>query len=201
MSDENTASKVPKSNTTLFQAIDRHVFEQILDRSNAKAVWESLKRKYGGNDKVKKATRNSLSREFELLEMNKIETVDDYCGRVTTISNKMRSNGADIKDTMIVEKILRTLTEKFTYIVVTIEESHNIEEMSVNELQSTLALHEKKFKRGGVKEEPDQVLKWRADLSKRLAEEEETIRGEVVAAAEVEEDSTKPMWNASSVTN
>ncbi|GAA0171947.1 hypothetical protein LIER_41252 [Lithospermum erythrorhizon] len=185
MSDENTASRVPKFDghyahwselmenflraKGLWGIVERGIGEpldgtllsdnqRILDMSNAKAVWESLKRKYGGNDKVKKATRNSLSREFELLEMNKTETVDDYCGRVTTISNKMRSNGSDIKDTMIVEKILRTLTEKFTYIVVTIEESHNIEEMSVDELQSTLALHEKKFKMGGVKEEPDQVL-------------------------------------------
>ncbi|GAA0141050.1 hypothetical protein LIER_02285 [Lithospermum erythrorhizon] len=141
----------------LFQAIDRSVFEQILDRSNSKSVWDSLKKKFGGNEKVKKATRNVLRREFELLEMNRGETINDYFGRVTSIANKLRSNGAEVEDTMIVEKILRTLTDQFTYIVVSVEESHDVAEMSVDELQSTLSLHEKKLKRG-QREESDQVL-------------------------------------------
>ncbi|GAA0169317.1 hypothetical protein LIER_23834 [Lithospermum erythrorhizon] len=160
----------------LFQAIDRHVFEQILDRSNAKLVWDSLKKKFGGNERVKKATRNVLRREFELLEMNKGETVDDYCGRVTAISNKLRSNGEDINDTMIVEKILRTLTEQFTYIVVSIEEAQDVEDMSVDELQSTLALHEKKFKRG-VKEKPDQVLQVESRFGGRTSRGRGNYRG------------------------
>ena len=33
----------------LFPAIDRTVFEQILDRYTAKIVWDSMKRKFGGN--------------------------------------------------------------------------------------------------------------------------------------------------------
>ncbi|GAA0153044.1 hypothetical protein LIER_11370 [Lithospermum erythrorhizon] len=106
----------------LFQAIDRSVFEQILDRINAKVVWDSLKGKYGGNEKVKKATRNALKREYELLEMRKGESIDGYCGRVNAVCNKLRSNGEDIKESTIIEKIMRTLNEKFLYIVVFIEE-------------------------------------------------------------------------------
>ncbi|GAA0176228.1 hypothetical protein LIER_29259 [Lithospermum erythrorhizon] len=141
----------------LFQALDRCVFEQILDRSTSKIVWESLKKKYSGNDKVKKAMRNSLKREFELAEMNRGETVENYFGRITAIANKLRSNGEEMKDNVIVEKILRTLSDRFTYVVVSIEESHDIEEMTVDELQGILSLHEKKFDRPR-KEESDQVL-------------------------------------------
>ncbi|GAA0163300.1 hypothetical protein LIER_19199 [Lithospermum erythrorhizon] len=142
----------------LFQALDRTVFEQILDRSTAKIIWNSLKKKYGGNEKVKRALRNSLRREFEVMEQKKGETIDDYFERVTTVSNKLRSNNEDMPENKIVEKILRTLSKKFTYIVVSIEESTNIEEMTVDELQSSLHLHEQKFKRF-KEEKDDQVLK------------------------------------------
>jgi hypothetical protein len=51
-----------------------------------------------------------------------------------SIANKMRSNGEQMKDVTIVEKILRTLTEKFNYVVVSIEESKDIDVLTVDEL-------------------------------------------------------------------
>lgn len=62
-------------------------------------------------------------------------------------ANKMRSNGEDMKEVTIVEKILRTLTEKFNYVVVSIEESKDIDQLTVDELQSSLTVHEQKFTR------------------------------------------------------
>ncbi|GAA0152485.1 hypothetical protein LIER_10957 [Lithospermum erythrorhizon] len=62
-----------------------------------------------------------------------------------------------MKDSVVVEKILRTLADQYTYVVVSIEESHNIEEMDMDELQSTLQLHEQKFNRSS-QIDSDQVL-------------------------------------------
>lgn len=45
----------------------------------------------------------------------------------------------------VVEKILHSLSEKFNYIVCSIEESKNINELLVNELRSSLIVHEQKF--------------------------------------------------------
>ena len=50
-------------------------------------------------------------------------------------------------DGKIVEKILRTLTENFNYIVCSIEESNYINTLMVDELQSSLIVHEQKFKK------------------------------------------------------
>jgi len=140
----------------LFRAIDRTVFEQILDRSTSKIVWDSLKRKFGGNARVKKSLLNALRREFEVLEMIDTETITEYFARVMTVANKMRSNGETMPDSKVVEKILRTLTDRFTYVVVSIEESHDTETMSVDELQSTLVVHEQKFRR--INRNDEQVL-------------------------------------------
>ena len=107
----------------LFLAIDRVVFEQILDRKTSKIIWDSMKRKFGGNERVKRSLLQTLRRDFEVIVMNNDESIDDYFKRVMTVSNQMRSNGEEMSDSKIVEKILRTLTDKFTYVVVSIEES------------------------------------------------------------------------------
>ncbi|GAA0171275.1 hypothetical protein LIER_25348 [Lithospermum erythrorhizon] len=142
----------------LFQALDRSVFEQILDRSTAKIIWDSLNKKFGGNERIKKSMRNTLRREFELLEMKKAETIDEYFARVNSVCNKLRSNGDHITEVQIVEKILRTLSDQFTYVVISIEESKDIETMTVDELQSCLYTHEQKFNKE-TRIEEDHVLK------------------------------------------
>ena len=61
----------------LFQAIDRVVFEQILDRKTTKIIWDSMKRKFGGNERVKRSLVQTLRRDFEVLAMKNEETIDD----------------------------------------------------------------------------------------------------------------------------
>ena len=43
----------------LFHTIDRTIFEQILDRRTVMIVWDSMKQKFGGNQKVKKSLLNA----------------------------------------------------------------------------------------------------------------------------------------------
>jgi len=82
-----------------------------------------MKRKFGGNERVKRSLLQTLRRDFEVLAMKNEENIDDYFGRLMSVSNKMRSYEEDMSNSKIVEKILQTLTDKFTYVVVSIEES------------------------------------------------------------------------------
>ncbi|XP_076938577.1 uncharacterized protein LOC143606821 [Bidens hawaiensis] len=100
-----------------------------------------MKKRYAGNAWVKRSMLQKLRRDFEVLEMKNNETIPEYFGKVLTIAKQMRSNGEVIEDVKVVEKILRTLSEKYTYIVVSIEESKNVEEMTIDELQSSLLVH------------------------------------------------------------
>ncbi|RDX74343.1 hypothetical protein CR513_45924, partial [Mucuna pruriens] len=117
---------------------------------------EKLSAKFGGNDCVKKSMLNALRWEFEVLEMTDTKTITEYFARVMAVANKMRSNGENMPNSKVVEKILRTLTTRFTYVVVSIEESQDIEAMSIDELQSSLVVIEQKFKR--VSRDDKQVL-------------------------------------------
>ncbi|CAL1367307.1 unnamed protein product [Linum trigynum] len=79
--------------------------------------------------------------------MKEVETVATYFGRVMIVANDMRNCGEEISDGKIVEKILRTLTERFNNVVCSIEESKDIELLTVDALQSSLTVHEQKFTR------------------------------------------------------
>ncbi|KAJ6972984.1 hypothetical protein NC653_033347 [Populus alba x Populus x berolinensis] len=149
-----------KAKNYLFQAIDRSILETILDKDTSKKIWDSMKTKYEGNARVKRSTLQALRRDFEVLEMKVGETITNYFARVMIVANKMRVYGEIMTDVTICEKILRSLTDKFNYIVCSIEESRNLDTITIDELQSSLTVHEKKFHRGnGV----EQVLKVTTD--------------------------------------
>ena len=64
----------------------------------------------------------------------------------------MRRNGEAITDSGITEKILRSLDPKFDFVVVAIEESKDVDMLTVDELMSSLQAHEQKIlKRNGDK--------------------------------------------------
>ncbi|KAK0583215.1 hypothetical protein LWI29_034678 [Acer saccharum] len=86
-----------------------------------------------------------MRRQLELLQMKKTEKVAVYFSRTLALVNQMKSNGETISDVQIMEKILRTLTEKFEYKVTAIEESKDLEEMTLDELMGSLQAHEQRL--------------------------------------------------------
>lgn len=130
----------------LFQAIDRNIMETILDRDTSKSIWYSMKQKYQGSTKVKRAQLQALRRDFETLHMNKEgETVDNFFARTLTIANKMKAHGETMSQTIINEKVLRSMTSKFDYVVCSIEESNDLNKLTIDELQSSLLVHEQRM--------------------------------------------------------
>ncbi|CAJ2658399.1 unnamed protein product [Trifolium pratense] len=155
---EESKLKDLKVKNYLFQSIDRSILETILVRGTSRDIWESMRRKYQGSNKVKRAQLQSLRRDFEILCMKEDESVTDFFARTLAIANKMTSHGERLTDGNIVEKILRSMTSKFEYVVCSIEESHDVTTMSIDELQSSLLVHEGRMKIHKVKEE-EQALK------------------------------------------
>lgn len=145
-----------KAKNYLFQAIDRGTLETILKRNTAKEIWDSMKQKNQGSTKVRRAQLQALQREFEVLCMKEEETVNEYFARTLSIVNKMKMHGEQVTECIVVEKILRSMTVRFNYVVCSIEESNDVTTMSIDELQSSLLVHEQRMK--GYKDE-EQALK------------------------------------------
>jgi len=146
-----------KAKNYIFQAIDRAVLETILNKGTSKEIWDSLKKKYQGTARVKRAQLQALRRDWEILSMKSGEFVNDYFARTLTIANKMRMYGEQMADLTIIEKILRSMTARYDYVVCSIEESHDLDSMAVDELQSSLLVHEKRM--NGHNSHEEQVLK------------------------------------------
>jgi len=104
-----------------------------------------MQQKYQGSTRVKRSQLQALRREFELLGMKEGEKVDTYVGRTLGIVNRMKSNGEEIKTSMVVSKILRSLTPKFNYVVCSIEESNDLSTLSLDELHGSLLVHEQRM--------------------------------------------------------
>ncbi|KAA0054575.1 retrotransposon protein [Cucumis melo var. makuwa] len=76
-----------------------------------------MKKKYQGTTWVKRQQLQALRNEFEILQMKQGESVDEYFSRTLTIVNKMRVHREKIEDVAVVEKILRSVDSKFSYVL------------------------------------------------------------------------------------
>lgn len=61
--------------------------------------------------------------------MNESETTSDYFTEVLTIDNQLRKNDKNLEDVRMVEKVLRSIHEKFNFIMVFMQESKDLDQM------------------------------------------------------------------------
>ncbi|CAL0333188.1 unnamed protein product [Lupinus luteus] len=132
-----------KALTMIHQCVDDSNFEKIADFKTSKEAWDNLRRCYARAEKVKNVKLQTLRREYELLHMKDEDTIVDYFTRLRSLTNYMKGCGESMKDQLIVEKVLRTLNSKFNHVVFAIEESKNLEDFKIEELQSSLEAHDK----------------------------------------------------------
>jgi glycerol-3-phosphate cytidylyltransferase-like family protein len=90
--------------------------------------------------------------------MKENETVDEYFSRTLAIANKMTAHGERLEQVNIVEKVLRSMTSKCNYVVCSIEESNDVTTLTIDELQSSLLVHEQRMK-GAQEKDDEQALK------------------------------------------
>lgn len=152
----------------LYQGLDEPTFEKIAEATSSKQAWEILGTIFKGMDRVKRIRLQTLRADFEAVQMKDGESISDYYSRLLVIVNQLKRNGEKIEDIRIIEKVLRSLTPKFEHVVVAIEESKELEKLSVDELIGSLEVHEQRMqKKGGNSMMVEQALESKLTLSRQ----------------------------------
>eukprot|EP00257_Ricinus_communis_P015262 XP_015573141.1 uncharacterized protein LOC107261054 [Ricinus communis] len=132
-----------RANPTVAQLRDHE--EQLLRKDKALTCIHSsladhdyLKESFEGTNRVKAVKLLTLKREFELLKMKDDELVKDYSSRMMDLVNQIRLYGEALPDQRVVEKIMVSVPRKFEAKILAIEESCDLQRLTVAELTSKL---------------------------------------------------------------
>jgi ribosomal protein L12E/L44/L45/RPP1/RPP2 len=75
-----------------------------------------------------------LISRFEEIKMLEEKTFGEFYSKMSDLRNSMVSLGKPVSDVKLIQKVLRSLSERFRIKVTTIEESKDLEEMKIEEL-------------------------------------------------------------------
>jgi regulator of replication initiation timing len=79
---------------------------------------------------------------FEEIKMLEDETIGKFYTKISDLRNSMVSLGKSVSDVKLIQKILRSLPERFRIKVTTIKESKDLDEMKIEELVGSLQTYE-----------------------------------------------------------
>ena len=97
------------------------VFTKVAHCKYAKEIWDKLRNIYEGDTKVKETKLQTYRGQFEQLKMKEDENIAAYL-RVNEIVNAIIGLGEEIKEYVILQKVLRSLPMRFDPKILTLEE-------------------------------------------------------------------------------
>jgi hypothetical protein len=131
-----------KAMNAILSGLAKSEFVKVMNLQTTKEMWEKLISSYEGNEKVKDAKLQTHRLIFEQLRMNEDENITKFFLRVDEMVNAMRGLGETIDDSLLVQKILRSLPERFNPKVSAIEEMSELKTLSLDQLLGTLTAYE-----------------------------------------------------------
>ncbi|XP_010463274.1 PREDICTED: uncharacterized protein LOC104743944 [Camelina sativa] len=140
------AEKNDMATALLFQSIPEALVLQIGELDSAKQVWDAIRTRHVGADRVKEARLQTLMAEFDRLKMKDTETIDDFVGKLSEISSKSAALGVEIEEPRIVNKFLKSLPRrKYIHIVASLEQVLDLKKTSFEDIIGRLKVYEERI--------------------------------------------------------
>jgi len=123
-------------------ALPRTEYLKMNDKSTTKAIFASLSADYEGNKKVREAKDIVLVHQYELFKMKDDESIEAIYSRFQTLVSGLQILKKIYVASDHVSKILRSLPARWRPKVTAIEEAKDLNTLSVEDLISSLKVHE-----------------------------------------------------------
>ncbi|KAG9447556.1 hypothetical protein H6P81_013684 [Aristolochia fimbriata] len=142
VAEDKTLNQNAKALNVIFYGVDQERFKLISTCESAKDAWEVLSTTYEGTAEVRLSKLQLLNHKFENLQMEEDETIAEYDARIRDIANEIFTLGRKIPEAEQVQKVLRSLTEKFAVKVAAIEECKDLDTLKYDDLMGSLRSYE-----------------------------------------------------------
>lgn len=144
----------------IYQAIPESLIMQIADVESSKVLWDVIKARHVGAERVKETRLQTLIIEFDRLKMSKSESIDTYVGKLSEIASKSTVLGEVIDESKLVKKFLKTLPRsKFVHIVASLEQVLDLKTIRFEDVVGLLKAYEERIMEDEiVGEDQPQVL-------------------------------------------
>jgi len=127
---------------SLVTAIPRAKYMKMSDKSTAKAMFAFLCTNYEGSKKVREAKVHMLVHQYKLFKMKDYERIEQMYSRFQTLVSGLQIVKKSYVASDHVRKILRSLRARWRPKVTAIEEAKDLNTLSVEDLVSSLKVHE-----------------------------------------------------------
>eukprot|EP00253_Pinus_taeda_P036506 PITA_36506 len=142
---------------TLLGSLSQSEFIKVMQLKSAKEIWDKIVMSYEGDEQVKQEKLQTHRIQYGSLRMHSDESVASYFLRIDEIVNCMKNLGEEIKEVILVEKVLRSLSPKFDSKVFAIEEKKNLQNLTTSQLHGILTAYE--MRKGGPSDRREAAFK------------------------------------------
>jgi hypothetical protein len=111
-----------KATNALLNGLNETLFTKVSHCKSAKEIWDKLQNIYEGDTKVKAAKLQTYRGQFKQLKMKEDENIEVYFLRFDETMNAIIGFGEEIEESVIVQKVLRSLPMRFNPNISALEE-------------------------------------------------------------------------------
>uniref|UniRef100_A0A453GJ35 DUF4219 domain-containing protein n=1 Tax=Aegilops tauschii subsp. strangulata TaxID=200361 RepID=A0A453GJ35_AEGTS len=143
------ARKDKTARALLLVALPEDVLLQVSTKLTAREVWDSLKVRFIGADRVCAARMATLRGEFDRMKMADGEELDVYGGRLAAMAARYANLGETLGDAALFKKLLDTVPDRLFPVVAGIEQFHDVTTMAFDEALGRLRVFDERVRRRG----------------------------------------------------
>uniref|UniRef100_A0ACD5XRG8 Uncharacterized protein n=1 Tax=Avena sativa TaxID=4498 RepID=A0ACD5XRG8_AVESA len=131
--------------TALLRAVPPEMVRTLAAKDCAKTAWETIKTMRLGSERVREAKAQTRRHEWEDLRFKSGESIEDFSMRLTAIVSDLELLGDPVDEYKAVLKYLCTVPRKYRPVVMAIEQTMNLRELTIEDLTGRLITAEEGY--------------------------------------------------------